>query len=99
MRLDSQTYCCKSRPIVLVVSPMACLDAPKQTAQSTLVAGWDWYAGDEASLIGADQYDFQAIVTHGLGHAVGLGRSDDTTSVMYNALGTNEVRIHRLIFG
>jgi hypothetical protein len=52
----------------------------------TLLAGWDWYAGSSATAVGADQYDFQTIVTHELGHAVGVEHSADTQSVMYTNL-------------
>jgi parallel beta-helix repeat protein len=59
----------------------------------TIIAGWNWYAGADATAIGAQQYDFQTVVTHELGHALGLGHSGDATSVMYPNLGTGE--IHR----
>jgi CRISPR/Cas system type I-B associated protein Csh2 (Cas7 group RAMP superfamily) len=52
----------------------------------TLIRGWDWYAGADAAQVGAGQYDFQTIVTHELGHALGLGHSDDVSSVMHGTL-------------
>ena len=58
----------------------------------TIVSGWNWYAGADPTQIGADQYDFQTVVTHELGHAVGLGHSADPTSVMYAYLSAGEVR-------
>jgi uncharacterized repeat protein (TIGR01451 family) len=58
----------------------------------TLVDGWNWYLGSDPSQIGADQYDFQTIATHELGHAIGLGHSPDTGSVMYPYLAAREVR-------
>ena len=39
----------------------------------TLIAGWNWYTGADPSAVGVDQYDFETIVLHELGHAVGLG--------------------------
>jgi hypothetical protein len=61
----------------------------------TLIQGWDWYAGADPTQIGADQYDFQTTVTHELGHALGLGESDDPTSAMYGTL-TPATAIRRL---
>jgi hypothetical protein len=54
----------------------------------TLIQGWNWYAGSDPTLIGSSQYDFQTTVTHELGHALGLGESDDPTSAMYGTLAT-----------
>jgi hypothetical protein len=58
----------------------------------TLVDGWNWYLGSDASQIGSDQYDFETVATHELGHAIGLGHSTDSASVMYPYLGTSETR-------
>jgi hypothetical protein len=60
--------------------------------QITLLTGWEWYTGADLSAIEAGQYDFQTIVTHELGHAVGLGHSGDTGSVMYAYLAPGEAR-------
>ena len=60
--------------------------------QITLVTGWSWYTGADPTAIGADQYDFETIVMHELGHAIGLGHSGDTGSVMYPYLGTDQAR-------
>jgi hypothetical protein len=60
--------------------------------QITLVTGWNWYTGADPSAIGAGQYDFQTIVTHELGHAIGLGHSGDQGSVMYPYLAAGEAR-------
>jgi hypothetical protein len=58
----------------------------------TLVSGWNWYTGSDPSQIGPDQYDFQTIVAHELGHAFGINESPDSTSVMYGILGPGQVR-------
>src|SRR6266446_2979236 len=58
----------------------------------TLIQGWNYYAGSDATQIVAGQYDFQTVVTHELGHALGLGHSSDATSVMYASLATGTVR-------
>jgi hypothetical protein len=60
--------------------------------QITLLTGWDWYTGADPAGIGAGQYDFATIVTHELGHAVGLGHSGDTGSVMYAYLAPGQTR-------
>src|SRR5262249_26690635 len=46
----------------------------------------------DLSAIGVGQYDFESIVTHELGHAIGLGHSGDTGSVMYPYLDSGETR-------
>jgi hypothetical protein len=56
--------------------------------QITIINGWNFYAGSDATQIGAVQYDFETVVTHELGHALGLGHSTDGTSVMYATLNT-----------
>jgi len=58
----------------------------------TLVAGWAWYSEADAALIEFGEYDFQTIVTHELGRAVGLDHSGDEDSVMYEALADGEIR-------
>jgi hypothetical protein len=62
------------------------------TGEITLIQGWNWYAGADPAAIGAGQYDFQTIVTHELGHALGLGHSIDAGSAMYATLDTAAVR-------
>jgi hypothetical protein len=54
--------------------------------QITVVTGWDYYTGSAIDGIGDGQYDFQTVVTHELGHAIGLGHSTDADSVMAPSL-------------
>ena len=63
----------------------------------TLITGWNWYLGADAAGVGAGQYDFQTVVTHELGHALGLGHSGDVNSVMFSFLATGQV--HRSLTG
>jgi hypothetical protein len=58
----------------------------------TLVNGWNWYVGSDPSQIGPDQFDFETIAAHELGHAIGLGHSPDLNSVMYPVLAPGQVR-------
>src|SRR5207253_9199128 len=61
------------------------------SGEITMIQGWNWYTGSDASQIGASQYDFQTTLTHELGHALGLGESSDTTSAMSATLATGTV--------
>ncbi len=56
------------------------------SGEITLISGWNWYAGSDPTQISSNQYDFQTTVTHELGHALGLGESDDPTSAMVGTL-------------
>ena len=51
--------------------------------QITLIQGWNWYAGSEAAAITFDQYDFQTVVTHELGHALGLGHITTKNNISF----------------
>jgi Bacterial Ig-like domain (group 3)/Right handed beta helix region len=57
-----------------------------------LVTGWNYYTGSDPSQIGSNQYDFITLATHELAHTVGLGESQDPTSVMYEYLAQGAVR-------
>jgi hypothetical protein len=57
----------------------------------TLIQGWNWYAGSDGTSIGAGQYDFETVVVHELGHALGLGHSTTAGSVMYPTLDAGAV--------
>jgi hypothetical protein len=54
--------------------------------QITIINGWNFYDGSDPTQAGAAQYDFETVVMHELGHALGLGHSADATSVMYATL-------------
>jgi hypothetical protein len=56
----------------------------------TLLTGWSWFTGADPTTIGTGQYDFETIVMHELGHAIGLGHSGDTGSVMYAYLAPGQ---------
>lgn len=58
----------------------------------TIIQGWNWYTGDDKTSISANMFDFETIVAHELGPALGLGHSTDSNSVMAPMLGAGEVR-------
>jgi hypothetical protein len=58
----------------------------------TIVSGWNWYLGADPGAIGADQYDFQTVVAHELGHALRMAEGSDPTSVMYGYLSGGVAR-------
>jgi hypothetical protein len=62
------------------------------TGEITILQGWNWYDGSDPSQISSAQYDFQTVVTHELGHALGLGGSSDPSSPMFETLATGVVR-------
>jgi hypothetical protein len=68
------------------------LGCETDAGEITLIQGWSWLTSADATQIGKGQYDFQTIVTHELGHALGLGHRADPASVMYATLDAGTVR-------
>jgi hypothetical protein len=62
------------------------LGCTTDAGQITIIAGWNFYAGSDFAQITSAQYDFQTVVTHELGHALGLGHSTNSASVMFATL-------------
>ena len=58
----------------------------------TIVEGWSWYTQADAQSIPRDRFDYQTIVTHELGHAIGLEHSSDNQSAMYAVLDSGIIR-------
>jgi hypothetical protein len=56
------------------------------TGEITLLQGWNWYAGADPTQVGTGQYDFETVVLHELGHALGLGEGSNPASAMYGTL-------------
>jgi hypothetical protein len=71
---------------------LGCYNPTVSPTEITLIQGWNWYAGANATQIGSNQYDFQTTVSHELGHALGLGGSSSLTSPMNESLPTGVAR-------
>jgi MBG domain (YGX type)/Right handed beta helix region/Matrixin len=63
-----------------------------QTNDVYFVVGWNYYTGSDPSQVGSNQYDFTTLATHELAHTIGLGESQDPSSVMYEYLAPGEAR-------
>jgi hypothetical protein len=63
-----------------------------------ILEGWNWYTGSDPAQIGSSQYDYLSVVTHELGHSVGLYHdvtsygtlNGDGYSAMYPVLSTGQ---------
>jgi hypothetical protein len=58
----------------------------------TLILGWSWYVGADPAGIGPGEFDLQTVVIHELGHAIGLGHSQDAASAMHAALAPGAIK-------
>ena len=62
-------------------------------ANLNIISGWNWYAGANPNTMSKSQYDFQSVVTHELGHLLGLGANvTDSSQVMYENLRSGQAR-------
>ena len=68
---------------------LGCTSGP---GEITILDGWDWYSGADMAGINFGQFDFQTVLTHELGHAVGMSHSGDELSVMYGWLAGGDTR-------
>jgi hypothetical protein len=68
------------------------LGCTTDAGQITIITGWNFYAGSDPTQVGAGQYDFETVVMHELGHALGLGHSTEATSVMYATLSAGAAK-------
>jgi len=73
---------------------LGCYVSGSPVGEITLLLGWNWYAGADPTLIRPDQYDFETVVMHELGHALGLGHSEDPNSAMHETLVAGTSRLY-----
>ncbi|MFP6854157.1 MAG: matrixin family metalloprotease [Opitutales bacterium] len=52
----------------------------------------DWYYGEAPTGIGKDQYDFESVALHELGHCIQLSHVNDPEEIMYSASTKGEIR-------
>jgi hypothetical protein len=71
---------------------LGCYDPTTSPVTITMLQGWNWYAGADTTAIGASQYDFGTTIAHELGHALGLGGAQSTSSPMNETLPTGVTR-------
>src|SRR5262249_2866811 len=71
--------------------PRGGLGCTHDAGERPITNRWNFYVGRDATQTGAGHTDFETVVTHELGHALGLGHSTDGTSVMYATLNVGTV--------
>ena len=71
---------------------LGCETATASTSEITILHDWNWYAGSDPTAVGSNRYDFQTVVTHEIGHALGLGHNSNPSSVMYATLASGTIR-------
>ena len=65
---------------------LGCETTSTASCAITLIQGWNWYGGSDPAAVVADQFDFETVVMHEMGHALGLGHNPDGASVMFATL-------------